>query len=138
MQLIHSVCNGLCCSCLLNVIFFALIVSWQDHASDIHQIIEELELKTPQSQLIGIGHSLGATATWVKRQHFLCSSIIIALFNPLHLFLFSILCEFRYPGSFDSIIALEPILMVEVLSEEVRKRSPMLVSRKRRDQWDSL
>ncbi|KAJ2958498.1 hypothetical protein NQZ79_g5918 [Umbelopsis isabellina] len=85
--------------------------SWQDHAFDIRQIVEVLELKTPESQLIGVGHSVGATAT--------------------------ILCEFRFPGTFDAILALEPIMSVQVLPEEVRKASPWLSSRKRRDTWDS-
>jgi predicted alpha/beta-fold hydrolase len=96
-------------SCLLNVIFFALIVSWQDHASDIHQIVEELELKTPQSQLIGIGHSLGATATWVKRQQFLCSSIIIALFNP-H-------TSYSFLAFFANSVILDPLIALLLLSQ---------------------
>lgn len=49
----------------------------------------------------------------------------------------SILCEFRFPGSFDAILALEPILSVQVLPEEVRNLSPWLSSRQRRDIWDS-
>ncbi|GAB5593045.1 hypothetical protein Unana1_07945 [Umbelopsis nana] len=96
----------------LNVDHLPLTFSWQDHASDIHQIVEQLDLKTPQTQLIGIGHSVGATAT--------------------------ILCEFRYPGTFDAIIALEPILQVDVVPEPLRKKLPMLASRKRRDTWDSF
>ncbi|KAG2180244.1 hypothetical protein INT43_004033, partial [Umbelopsis isabellina] len=85
--------------------------SWQDHAYDIRQIVDVLELKTPECQLIGVGHSVGATST--------------------------ILCEFRFPGTFDAILALEPILSVQVLPEEIRLSSPWLSSRNRRDTWDS-
>ncbi|KAM3583025.1 hypothetical protein VKS41_004780 [Umbelopsis sp. WA50703] len=86
--------------------------SWQDHALDIRQIVEVLKLKTSESQLIGIGHSVGATST--------------------------ILCEFRYPGTFDAVFALEPILQIQVVPEELRKNLPLLKSRKRRDTWDSF
>ncbi|CAO3659092.1 unnamed protein product [Umbelopsis ramanniana] len=96
----------------LNVDHLPLTFSWQDHASDLRQLIEELDLKRPQTQLIGIGHSVGATA--------------------------SILCEFRYPGLFDAVIAIEPIFIVDVAPKRLRERMPMLASRKRRDQWDSF
>jgi hypothetical protein len=49
-----------------DIILTYAIVSWQDHASDLRQVIDELDLKTPDTQLIGIGHSVGATATYVN------------------------------------------------------------------------
>ncbi|KAI9288358.1 Alpha/Beta hydrolase protein [Umbelopsis sp. AD052] len=96
----------------LNVDNLPLTFSWQDHASDIRQLVVELNLKRPHIQLIGIGHSVGATST--------------------------ILCEFRYPGTFDAIIAIEPIFVLDVAPKRIRERTPMLASRKRRDEWESF
>lgn len=43
--------------------FLLFTVSWQDNAFNIRQIVDVLELKTPECQLIGVGHSVGATST---------------------------------------------------------------------------
>ncbi|KAI8359966.1 Alpha/Beta hydrolase protein [Blakeslea trispora] len=64
---------------------------WCDNAMDTKQVIDQMRLKIDYDQFVVVGHSFGATS--------------------------AILCEFFFPGTFDGLCIIEP-----VLSDKKRKR----------------
>ncbi|KAL7321086.1 hypothetical protein PS15m_000901 [Mucor circinelloides] len=85
---------------------------WSDNAMDTKQVIDEFQLNTDYDQFIGVGHSFGATSM--------------------------ILCEYYYPGTFDGLCVIEPVLSSVMYDGEIKEQFPVLASRKRRDEWPSF
>ncbi|KAG2237904.1 hypothetical protein INT48_002209 [Thamnidium elegans] len=84
---------------------------WFDNAMDTKQVIEEMRLDQGYDQLIGIGHSFGATSM--------------------------LLLEFFFPKTFDGLCVIEPVLSDMIHPAEIRDMLPTLASGKRRDEWPS-
>ncbi|KAI8997624.1 Alpha/Beta hydrolase protein [Pilobolus umbonatus] len=84
---------------------------WFDHAMDTKQVIDYMELTTKYNRLFGVGHSFGATSM--------------------------ILSEFMYPNTFDGLVLVEPVMRAEFSKMELERTNPVLMSRKRRDEWPS-
>ncbi|CEI98162.1 hypothetical protein RMCBS344292_12279 [Rhizopus microsporus] len=83
---------------------------WFDNALDTKQVIDKMKLKK-YDQLIGVGHSFGATSM--------------------------ILVEFFFPHTFDGLCVVEPVMSHLFYPMEVKLRSPILSSGKRRDEWQN-
>lgn len=49
-----------------------------------------------------------------------------------------ILCEYYYPGTFDGLCVIEPVLSSVMYDGEIKEQFPVLASRKRRDEWPSF
>ncbi|GAA5802124.1 hypothetical protein HPULCUR_007585 [Helicostylum pulchrum] len=84
---------------------------WFDNAMDTKQVIEEMGLDQGYDQLIGVGHSFGATSM--------------------------LLLEFFFPKTFDGLCVTEPVLSNMIHEAEIREMLPTLASGKRRDEWPS-
>ncbi|KAI9340116.1 Alpha/Beta hydrolase protein [Pilaira anomala] len=82
---------------------------WFDNAMDTKKVIEEMELDQGYDQLIGVGHSFGATSM--------------------------IILEFFYPNTFDGLCVTEPVFADKLHDGEIRAMIPTLASGKRRDEW---
>ncbi|KAI8876063.1 alpha/beta-hydrolase [Backusella circina FSU 941] len=87
---------------------FSKTYRWFDNAMDTISVIDEYNLKS-YDQFFGVGHSFGAT------------SMIIA--------------EFFFPNTFTGLYVTEPVMQDNYIDRELRDMSPLLLSRKRRDEW---
>ncbi|CAO3703870.1 unnamed protein product [Rhizopus stolonifer] len=96
-------------SARLNQDKYNLRYRWVDNALDTKQVIDQLKLKENYDQLIGVGHSFGATSM--------------------------VLLEFYYPRTFDGVCLIEPVLRRELVPMEIRLKGPFFASIKRRDEW---
>lgn len=102
---------------------------WSDNAMDTKQVIDEFQLNTEYDQLIGVGHSFGAT------------SMYVFFFYHIHqhdLTCYRILCEYYYPGTFNALCVIEPVMSSVMYDGEIKEQFPILASRKRRDEWPSF
>ena len=82
---------------------------WLDNALDTRQVVDQMRLKSDYDQLVLVGHSFGASS--------------------------AILCEFYFPGTFDGLCVIEPVMSDNFPHGEILAKSPILTTLKRRDEW---
>ncbi|KAI8883360.1 alpha/beta-hydrolase [Backusella circina FSU 941] len=82
--------------------------TWFDNVMDTLAVIEEFDLNE-YDRFFGVGHSFGAT----------CMMVL----------------EFMYPGTFNGLTVIEPVMYQKIFDMELQKMFPVLSSRKRRDEW---
>ncbi|CAO0793781.1 unnamed protein product [Mucor circinelloides] len=84
-----------------------------DNAMDTKQVIDVFGLNTAKyDQFIGISHSMGSTTM--------------------------LLCEYYYPGTFDGLCLVEPIISGSIHDSAYRSQFPVMAAAKRIDEWRSI
>ncbi|KAL7319837.1 hypothetical protein PS15m_002926 [Mucor circinelloides] len=84
-----------------------------DSAADTKQVIDVFGLNTAKyDQFIGIGHSMG------------CNTML--------------LCEYYYPGVFDGMCLVEPIISADIHGGAYMSRLPLMAAKNRKDEWRNL